>query len=393
MKETRVLYLAHIEPFPASSGDRVRLSQQLRRLVEKFTVDAVVISHSPKAPLIKDFIPQIRDEKRFYFPPFKRYLRASNTILNLKPLAVNHFFHKEVAGYVGKVAHNYDMIFCASPVMAQYVMRMKNSLEGVTKLLDATDSLSMNYMRESKRAKFPMNLLFKADSARMQKYEKRFLKDFDRIAYIADIDRDFIPDFPQKKFIVSNSVNLPPLSECNRHSIPSGRPVLSFVGMMSYLPNIYAMKFFISRVFPHILQKYPDTLLRIVGGNPAEEIRRLASDNIVVTGFVNDLTPVFRDCTAFVAPLLTGSGVQNKILQAMAHKACVVTTRFGAEGLDAGNGLIVCNEPTKMAQQICELIENPQKRSLTGEAARQYVANNFSEEKVKQEFDIFIQGI
>lgn len=392
MKKKRVLYLAHIEPFPASSGDRVRLGQQLQRLVEEFTVDAVVISHSQNASLIKDFIPNLRDEKRFYFPPLKRYLRASNTILNLKPLAVNHFFHKEVADYVGKVANNYDMIFCASPVMAQYVMRMNHRLKGIIKLLDATDSLSMNYMRESKRAKFPLNILFKADSSRMKKYEKRFLKEFDRIAYISDIDRNFIPDFPQKKFIVSNSVKLPPLSECNQHSISYGHPVLSFVGMMSYLPNIYAMKFFISRVFPWILQKYPDTLLRIVGGNPAEEIRRLASGNIEVTGFVDDLTPVFRDCTAFVAPLLTGSGVQNKILQAMAHKACVVTTRFGAEGLDTGNGLIVCNEPEQMAQQICELIENPRKCSLTGEAARQYVADNFSEEKVKQEFNMFTHG-
>ena len=97
-----------------------------------------------------------------------------------------------------------------------------------------------------------------------------------------------------------------------------------FVGKMSYEPNIVAVNFFSTQIFPLLKAKYSELKFIIVGANPDERVRKLADiEGVTVTGFVDSIERYFRHSTIVVAPMLTGAGIQNKIIQAMSYGCCV----------------------------------------------------------------------
>jgi glycosyltransferase involved in cell wall biosynthesis len=110
---------------------------------------------------------------------------------------------------------------------------------------------------------------------------------------------------------------------------------LVFVGSMDYYPNVEAVISFSSKVWPLIREQVPGARFTIVGANPTNGVRKLAENpGITVTGTVPDVRPYYQDALAAVVPLRTGGGTRLKILEAMASGVPVISTPFGAEGLE-----------------------------------------------------------
>ena len=190
-------------------------------------------------------------------------------------------------------------------------------------------------------------------------------------------------------YVVGNKVDVPEQSKISKHQVSD---VITFIGKMSYDPNIVAVNYFASEIFP-ILQKINSSLkFYIVGANPSEKIKDLGlNQNIVVTGFVESVEPFYQDSTIIVAPMLTGAGIQNKIIQAMSYGCCVVTTTIGAEGLDIQHGEIGIADTTKeMIAMMSALLQSRDKRVSMGLAARKYVEENLSEKVISEQFWNFI---
>jgi glycosyltransferase involved in cell wall biosynthesis len=86
-------------------------------------------------------------------------------------------------------------------------------------------------------------------------------------------------------------------------------------------------------VWPQVLEHHPDAVFQVVGRHPPAMIRDRASENVVVTGYVDDERPyIARNCV-YVVPLWEGSGVRLKILTAMAMGRPVLSTSIGSEGI------------------------------------------------------------
>src|SRR6202034_3746319 len=115
------------------------------------------------------------------------------------------------------------------------------------------------------------------------------------------------------------------------------KSTILFVGSMDYHANIDAMTWFTRTAWPEIARARADLRLVIVGRDPAPEVRALASDRIRVTGTVEDVRPYYASALAAVVPLRSGSGTRLKIFEAMAAGVPIVSTRLGAEGIDAQN--------------------------------------------------------
>jgi GT2 family glycosyltransferase/glycosyltransferase involved in cell wall biosynthesis/FMN phosphatase YigB (HAD superfamily) len=135
----------------------------------------------------------------------------------------------------------------------------------------------------------------------------------------------------------------------------SKREDILFVGGFAHAPNIDAVVWFAEHVFPHILEKHPDLVWHIVGSKAPQEVKALASDHIVLEGFVSDedLGELYRKCRLVVVPLRYGAGVKGKIVEAAYYQIPVVTTAIGGEGLDASVGSFVMeDDPDRMAELI-----------------------------------------
>lgn len=193
-------------------------------------------------------------------------------------------------------------------------------------------------------------------------------------------------------YVIGNKVNIPDEALTSKHE---KEDVLVFVGKMDYEPNVVAVTSFAEYVFPKLLAIYPDLQFLIVGARPSKRVLQLADNpNIQVTGFVDSIEPYFQRATLVIAPMLTGAGIQNKIIQAMSYGCCVVTTPIGAEGLVINHDEIaVLNGDEEMVEGIKMLLVNREKRIAMGKAARQYVIDNLSTEVVAKQFWAFLDGI
>lgn len=392
----RALFIAHTPLFPTTGGDRIRMSQQLEMLCDNYDVDIVYLCRDASTPSVRDFNPKISGEWRFPIGTVQTYLQASRTLFNDLPEAVNHFHNSRMQLFIDSILPNYDLALAASVGSAVYLLRQHERAPHTRRLLDITDSLTMNYENAAECSKGLKKIFFSREAERMRRFEKLCRRDFDRIAYISERDRQFLSEEIDKTMIVGNWVDIPertnkPVSTASK----SGKEnVIVFVGKMDYEPNITATDFFARKVMPLLRTGGCDVRFRIVGAKPTKEVRALEKiEGVEVTGFVESLLPYWQDATLVVAPMLSGSGIQNKVLQAMSNGCCVVTTPIGSEGIESlADGYVLADpKPEIFAETILHLLSNPDKRIQTGNAARLLVDSNLSRQHIATQFERFIR--
>jgi polysaccharide biosynthesis protein PslH len=170
------------------------------------------------------------------------------------------------------------------------------------------------------------------------------------------------------------------IAEACLHTVreESKRTIL-FVGSMDYRANIDAVSWFTRAVWPQIAREYADIQFTIVGRNPPHAISALASDRIRVTGTVDDVRPYYASATAVVVPLRFAGGTRLKILEAMAAGVPVVSTRLGAEGIEAEHNvhLLIVDTARELAAAVAQVVSSVETRSRLAAAARVLVSSRY----------------
>ena len=161
---------------------------------------------------------------------------------------------------------------------------------------------------------------------------------------------------------------------------------LLFIGSFAHLPNVLALDFFLSQVWPQLATFHPS--LHIIAGarhnyfldHYRERVQLdLAQPGIEVEDFVADVRPAYRRASIVIAPLVASAGTNIKIMEAMAMGKAIVSTPAGINGLDlhVGRDVIVTSTPQEMTRAINELFENPSLRESLEREARQTVERDF----------------
>jgi len=159
---------------------------------------------------------------------------------------------------------------------------------------------------------------------------------------------------------------------------------------MDYQPNIDAVVWFSQEVLPYIQENLPDATFTIVGSKPTTLVRQLEKqDGIHVTGRVSDVRPWLESAKIVVAPLRVARGIQNKVLEAMAMSKSVIATTDAATGISAEpkKEIMIVDNPDAMANTILNFLQQPEKRSAMGSAARNCVLKNYSWSSKLQRLD------
>lgn len=162
---------------------------------------------------------------------------------------------------------------------------------------------------------------------------------------------------------------------------PEGREprTMLFLGSFRHLPNQAALKWFLERVLPRVLERHPDARLVVVGSEPPPRHVLPPSPAIELRGFVADIREPLSQCAVFVCPVLSGSGVRVKLLEAFAAGIPVVSTRLGAEGVARKDGDLcaLADEPEAFAQCVSNLFEQPDAAAAMVLRARKEVETNW----------------
>ncbi len=183
----------------------------------------------------------------------------------------------------------------------------------------------------------------------------------------------------ERVHVIANGVD----AEYFRPMAASVRPGgLVFTGNLWTADSVIGARWFAEEVFPRIAEAVPEATLRLVGRNPAPEVAVLARRDrrIEVHADVPDLRPYLAEAAVYVCPLLSGGGVKNRLLEALAMgKPAVATSWCGAAlGLESGRRLLLADGPEAFADAVIGLLRDEGWRAALGTAARDVVRERFS---------------
>lgn len=132
---------------------------------------------------------------------------------------------------------------------------------------------------------------------------------------------------------------------------------ICFLGGYRHPPNIDAVLYFVNEIFPLLRAWEPGIRFIIAGSHPPAEFQALATDDIIVTGMVDDLRDLFDPCRVFVCPLRVGAGVKGKVASALSYGIPVVSTPIGVEGTSLAHetNVLVAEDPQQFAAEIMRL--------------------------------------
>lgn len=180
----------------------------------------------------------------------------------------------------------------------------------------------------------------------------------------------------QNVHVIPNGVDVPDRIAVSR----SPKPTIMFTGVMSFQPNIDAVMHFVDNVWPEVRRRIPDAVFQIVGRAPIPEIAALGSrPNIEVHPDVESVQVFLARAWLAIAPMRSGAGIKNKILEAWSVGTPAVMTPIATNGLTtAPVDLLLAAEGLELAGLIGDLLQDPKRRAELGALARTTAKESFS---------------
>jgi glycosyltransferase involved in cell wall biosynthesis len=169
---------------------------------------------------------------------------------------------------------------------------------------------------------------------------------------------------------------------------------VAFCGNMQYSPNVQTAKYLVQQVMPLVWQQKPQARVLLAGATPGAAVRALADDpRVVVSGTVPDIRHCYAAAKVFAAPMQAGSGLQNKLLEAMAMEIPCVTSSLANAALGAtpGQEILVGDTPQEVAQHILLLLNSRQQSDIQADNARHFVRTHFSWQAATQKLATILQ--
>lgn len=224
--------------------------------------------------------------------------------------------------------------------------------------------------------------------------EKEFadLEHYDAVVTVTDIDKHKLQDDGLKTPLYVSTLAIHTAS----HEYADNGIVLTSIGGYNHLPNKEGMDWFCQNVSP--LLQGQDITLNIIGTSWPSSYSENSHINISLKGFVEDLTSTALG-TIMIVPILTGSGMRMKILEAAAMSLPIITTSVGVEGLDFvhNESCIIADTPESFANAILSVISNPALRKTLGENANRVFQQRYSPavlaEKRNDIYDAIIHNV
>jgi sugar transferase (PEP-CTERM/EpsH1 system associated) len=389
----RVLFLSHRIPYPPDKGDKIRSYHLLVRLARRHEVDLVTHVDDPTdlrhQQLLADFC---RSVSVFPLAPLRGRLRAGLALLTGGPLSVAWMTRPAAARRVAALLaeRRHDLIVGFSSQVAAYLP----PCGGPPVVFDLVDVDSEKWAQYATCATFPARLLYATEARRMRRFERRLAGRAASLVLTTQRERDLFLERvgPAEIEVVTNGVIVPP-------EVPPAAAresgLMVFVGQMDYGANVNAAVFGAREILPRIRERLPQARFRIVGRNPAPEVRALGDlPGVEVTGLVPDLGVHLGRASLALVPLRVARGIQNKVIEALAWGLPVVTTPPVAGSLHASASgfLRVGRDAGELAREAVELLSEPESRRRACEAGRAWVSEHHDWEAVGRRWDAILEG-
>jgi len=384
----KILVMLSRVPYPLIKGDKLRAYHHIKELSKQNEIILCALTDETVHP------DALRELEKFCSKVYIFKLKCHKIIYNIiksflgkNPLQVGYFFDKKIRQAVDSVIKETkpDHIFCQLIRASEYVKNYN-----IPKTLDYQDVFSKGMERRISSASFFMKVVFRLEYKRLLKYEEHIFDYFDNKLIISKPDKDLIPH-SNKEYIhvIPNGVDqtfFHPLQAEKKYD-------LIFSGNMAYPPNINAVEYLVNSILPALIKQKPDIKILIAGAHPSRKIRKMQSENIFVSGWVEDIRLCYAQSRIFIAPMQIGTGLQNKLLEAMAMQLPCVSSIMANKALGASdeNEILLGNKPEDYIKHILHLLENEQYAEQIALGGFNFVSHNYNWAKLTDKINTIIR--
>lgn len=387
MKKQNILFVSPVVNFPITNGISNIIYNRLKQLYKhnKYNLYLLIIYRKnqditgiKKLSKLCTKIWTYRVRQIHIFKSVISYL-----LYDRRPLQVIIYDDKSINKKINSILKEYNFQFVdffTLRLFSKHLLFQNSKI-----ILDMIDLLSINFKRRSANTNsLVLKNLYQIESIRLKKYEINSQKKASEIVLVSDTENT----------ITGNNINF--IENCvdasqfkEKSNIKRNNKLrIIFSGNMSYEPNIQAVNWFIENCFKDIITEIENAQFVICGAYPSKYIRSLESSNITVLGFVPSIEKEIQESFVAIAPMISGSGMQTKILESMSCGTPVVTTSLGLGGIKAKNNkeIIVRDDPKSFSLAILNLYMNKEMYSSLSKLSRNFVVNNHSWENHIKKF-------
>lgn len=364
-------------PYPLEKGDKLRAYHQIKELSKNHQIILCALNigkiHPKAIEKLQDYCQEIK------IIQLSRLNIPINLFLGLLfskyPLQVAYFYNKSAKRKILELIDKLkpDHIYCQLIRVSEYVKH----IDGIPKTLDYMDALSSGMERRIQAAPFYMRLFFKIESLRLKRYEHFIFNHFDNKTIISAQDRQLIVNAKNEDIhIISNGVDQEYFHPNNTFE---KQYELIFTGNMSYPPNVLGVEYIAKEILPLIQQNIPNCRLVIAGVDPSARVKSLSSENVLVTGWVEDIRKYYWQSKVFIAPMNIGTGLQNKLLEAMSMRIPCITSTLANNALSAveNEEILIGYSPEDYAEKVIFLLKDTNFANRIADNAFDFIARNY----------------
>lgn len=389
----KILFFANRIPYPPFRGDKLKIFNLAKRLKFRHELHLLTFVQDKEDFRYREELEKIFTKVTLvYLPKWQSALNCLAAVWDKTPLQVLYFRSPAMRKALDEVLKNdsFDAIHVQHLRMAPYLANSKYPA-----ILDMPDAFSLYWDRRRKAQKNPLLKVFEGiEQKRVLRYES-IMKKYPLVLACSQEDVDYLNDQHKIKHVqlLANGVDLDTF-KAGEHYYTHSHTLL-FTGNMDYAPNVDAVRYFVKDIFPLILEKHPNVKFVIAGQRPVKKVTELAADNVVVTGFVEDLAAMYNSASVVVAPLRFGAGTQNKVLESMAMGVPVVCSNVGFKGLGiaSGEGAIMQTEKQLFADAVISLLDSAVLREQVGRKGAEVMTARFGWDAIAAQLEQYFMRV
>jgi sugar transferase (PEP-CTERM/EpsH1 system associated) len=370
----KVLFVVPRFPAPPWRGDQTRAYHHLRLLAPRHDITCAALVARPPAAAARAEIEAmgVRVEVVRLGPWGAAASLARVLAGDARPLQVLLYAGRRARARVARLAAGADVVHAQLLRTLAYLPAARPPAA----VVDLVDALSANFARRADRERGPLGAVVAWEAARLRRAEAGLVRSGVPCLVVSEAERARFDQHATIR-VVPNGVDAGAFPY-----LEDGRPParLVFGGNLGYFPNVDAASWLAREILPRVRAIVPGAELRLVGARPARAVRVLrAAPGVSLAASVPAMAPELAAATIAVVPLRAGSGLQNKVLEAMAVGTPVVATPRAVAGLDVrpGEHLVVAEDAGALARAIVDLLGDPARARRLARAARSLVERRY----------------
>jgi polysaccharide biosynthesis protein PslH len=374
----RILFVAPYLPTPGSGG-RTRFVNLLERVSREHQVRVVCFRERDQLedalpyPGVALDPPPLRKRPGGLAGKFRFYGERFDPL----PAFAAQLFVPQMAEAIRDEVERFrpDLVQIETTEMGQYLRAIPF---GPVRALDLQDVAHGWFERAAQRGETPKARgTLRFELMRTRRYDRNICRDAELVLVPSGLEAERIRELAGiEPVIVANGVDTTYFStQAVFEQMPTDPDRILFVGPMTYIANLDAVRWFGSEILPLVRARRPDARLVTVG-TPTDEPM---PDGVEMVGRVDDLRPWYESSPVSVVPVRIGSGTRYKILEAFSMSRAVVSTAVGAEGLGAvqDEHLLLADDAAAFADAVVRALEDAELRGRLGEAGRRLVVADY----------------